>query len=134
MTYKTHQRDLITALLKSESGHVTAESLATKLKENGTPVGLTTVYRTLASLEKSGAVRKFTADGYACYQYADCEAHGRHEHLHFKCGCCGKLFHVDCDILGDISHHIKSEHDFVLDSSKTVFYGTCGTCSKAEGK
>ncbi len=134
MTYKTHQRSLITDFLKKESGHITAELIAVKLKESGTPVGLTTVYRALSSLEKSGQVRKFIADGCACYQYIDTDAKCCSEHLHFKCDSCGKLFHVDCDILKDISSHVKSDHNFTLNSSKTVFYGTCGACTAVEGK
>lgn len=126
MTYKTHQKDAVTALLRSADRHLTADEIAQLLKESGTPVGLTTVYRTLTALVESGEVKKFTHEGSACYQYGDC---GCKSHLHFKCAECGRLFHVDCDILDSLEEHVKSEHNFILDSSKTVFYGRCEDCA-----
>jgi len=30
--------------------------------------------------------------------------------------------------MNGIKEHVLEEHDFMIDSSKTVFYGICGKC------
>jgi Fur family ferric uptake transcriptional regulator len=45
-----------------------------------------------------------------------------------KCNVCGRLIHVECSELSKISLHIEEHHGFVLDPSKTVFYGICENC------
>jgi hypothetical protein len=58
----TRQRTLLTELVSKQQHAFTAEQLWTAARESG-PVGLATVYRTLALLESDGRVRKFKADG-----------------------------------------------------------------------
>ncbi len=129
MTYNTKQRTAVLSLLESCETNMTAEQISLSLKRAGTPVGLTTVYRTLSALVKEGCVRKFEEEGGSKYHYV-----GDHEncchHLHFKCGDCGKLFCVDCHLLDSITSHIEADHNFIVDSSKTVFYGKCADCAK----
>ena len=43
---------------------------------------------------------------------------------------CGRLFHTECAYLNTLSEHIKNEHGFLVDGSKTVLYGLCKTCAK----
>ena len=132
MKYKTKQRDLIlNYLIQNQDKHVTADNIIEYLKENNTPVGKSTVYRYLDALIEQNAIRKYhMEDGTsACYQLAS-QNPSCIEHYHFKCNKCGDLLHVSCDTIKSISSHIYEEHDFVLDSSKTVFYGRCGKCGE----
>ncbi|MCL2077777.1 MAG: transcriptional repressor [Oscillospiraceae bacterium] len=133
MSYSTKQRKLILNLLKEQKDrHLTAEEIVSALKADGELVGKATVYRYLDLLLESGMVRKYTAEsrtsapGGACYQLI-CRDVCR-EHFHLKCGDCGKLFHIECDYLSDIETHVKSDHDFNIDNTKTVFYGRCHDC------
>lgn len=132
--YKTKQREMILDyMIKNKDIHVTADMIINYFKLHGTPIGKTTVYRNLDKLVAENVVRKFTIeDGVsACYQYAPDGSRCR-EHYHFKCSECGKLFHVHCDFMNEISEHVYKEHKFVIDSSKTVFYGMCEECGKKE--
>lgn len=132
--YRTKQGEWIETLLKETDGaHITAEELCRRLNENGTPAGLTTVYRRLEKLTERGIVRKYTTDtkGGACYQYcgdAVCE------HFHLKCLTCGALLHADCDFLSRLSEHVGAEHGFSIDNGKTVFYGECAACRRNKKK
>lgn len=132
--YRTKQRELIEAFfLKNKENHVTAEDILKFLKENDTPVSKSTVYRYLDKMQGQGKIRKYTVEEgmCSCYQYIE-EHQSCKEHYHFKCSECGRLFHVSCDLMNEISKHIYKEHDFVIDNSKTVFYGLCGDCRRAE--
>lgn len=125
--YNTKQKREIEEIIDTFSGeHFTAEDFLEESKREGKTVGLTTVYRHLDRLVKEGRLRKYVSGNgeSACYQgTGDCT-----EHFHLKCNVCGGLFHLSCKSLDNISGHVKSEHGFVIDPSKTVFYGTCKEC------
>lgn len=129
--YKTKQKGLILECVKETGGrHFTADDIAVMLDEKGTHVGKATVYRGLDRLLCDGVIKKYTLGDKsgACYQYngASCE------HFHLKCTVCGKLIHADCDFLNKLSSHVSSDHGFVIDGSRTVFYGKCSECFRAE--
>lgn len=131
--YRTKQRELILDyLIRNKEKHVTADMIINYFKYNGTPIGKSTVYRYLDMLVSENVIRKFTIEEgkSACYQYGT-KNDKCTEHYHFKCNICGKLYHVNCDFMNEIKDHIYLEHKFIIDSSKTVFYGTCYECSKS---
>ena len=130
MGYNTKQQELILdCLKKSNSVHLTAEDVYSRLKSDGSGVGRTTVYRHLDRLTESGIVRRFTIgdNNSACYQYSGA-SNECHEHYHLKCSECGKLFHIKCEFLDELAKHIYDDHKFVLDGTKTVLYGLCEAC------
>ncbi len=131
--YNTKQGERIAALLKSAEGeHLTADEIARRLLDNGEAVGKSTVYRWLEKQVGQGTVRRFAGDKNesACYQYTggtECK-----NHYHLKCSVCGRLLHVDCEFLDQVAEHILEHHGFVLSEEKTVLYGVCADCRKAQ--
>lgn len=130
--YKTRQKEMILDyMIKNKDIHVTADMILKYFEYHGTPIGKTTVYRNLDRLVNENIIRRFNIeDGTsACYQYAadGCKCM---EHFHFKCSECGRLYHIHCELVSEIREHVFKEHGFVIDSSKTVFYGKCEECSK----
>ena len=124
--YKTKQRALVEGILSENCGrHLTVEQVVELLEKNGSHVGRTTVYRCLEKLIEEGSVQKYAAAAgeSACYQYLNGES--CHEHFHLKCTSCGRLIHIECEHLGELSEHIGSEHGFKVDKLKTVLYGLC---------
>ncbi len=129
--YKTKQKGLILECVKETDGrHFTADDIAVMLDERGTHVGKATVYRGLDRLLSDGVIKKYTLGDKsgACYQYNGSSC----EHFHLKCTACGKLIHADCDFLEKLASHVSSDHGFVIDGSRTVFYGKCSECFRAE--
>jgi Fur family ferric uptake transcriptional regulator len=129
-SYRTKQREAITAFLKtSEGAHVTAAQIATHFGNTGAPIGVSTIYRQLNKLAESGKARRFVTDGISggCYQYIDGndDCHG---HLHLKCEACGDLLHLGHETLDEIQRHIFDKHSFEMSALKTVVYGTCEHC------
>ncbi len=128
--YKTKQQDLIlNYLIEHSQEHVTVEQIYESLRNSEHQVGKTTVYRCLERLIEEGTVRKYIVeDGMsACFQYISSSEECQ-EHYHLKCCKCGQLIHLSCDFLGQVNQHIYEEHHFIVDNSKTVFYGICENC------
>ena len=130
--YKTKQKEvLIECLVENKNVHLTAIGISQRLRDKGQSMGMSTVYRHLDKLVANGLVRKYIVDenSSACYQYIDplkeCS-----EQFHLKCNSCGRLIHVDCSLMKKIAEHMKNSHGFVVDSTKTLLYGTCRECSQ----
>ncbi len=132
--YKTKQRDTILKYMTDhQDAHVTVNTISDYLSEQGTPVGTATIYRHLEKLVESGRVRKYTVDSGtgACFQYVS-EDRLCHEHFHLKCEKCGKLIHLECSFMKELSEHILAGHGFEIDPRRTVFYGSCRDCLNQE--
>ena len=131
--YNTRQGALILNYLQRSVTPFTADALADALQPQR--VGKATVYRHLERLTESGQVRRFSpAEGAsACYQYVgdrdDCK-----QHYHMVCSRCGRLFHLDCEQLSELSQHIREHHGFLLDCERTILYGVCADCARKEEK
>jgi Fur family ferric uptake transcriptional regulator len=135
--YNTRQGKLIADYLASLGDlHVTVNDIADHFRrDTGEAVGLATIYRHLEKLVNAGTICKYTPAGgeRACYQYHAPDA-AREEHFHLRCEKCGKLIHLRCDFLDEISGHVKNEHHFQINPFKTVFYGSCEDCREGIGR
>lgn len=133
--YNTKQSNAIVEYLYgARDTHMTAAAIVRHFSaEAAEHIGRTTIYRHLERLTRDGVLRKYAAPGLsgACYQYAagDCGAGIANEHYHLKCERCGTLLHLECDELPAVREHILSEHNFLLDTKRTVFYGVCNDCA-----
>lgn len=129
-TYNTRQKKIIEKFLKKNiTTQFTCEEISEKLKNEGTPVSKTTVYRYVENLTKDGKVRKITGGGCksAHYQFID-EEMNCHSHIHLKCLKCGEFIHLGCEFMSGVSEHIYEHHRFRVDNSKSVLYGLCEKC------
>lgn len=131
VTYNTKQKNLIYAVLE-ENSHtpLSCDGITDALKTRGTPVGKATVYRFIESLAQKGEIRKYidTKTKTATFQLVD-KSLNCAEHMHLKCVNCGKLIHLGCDYMSDVSEHILKHHSFRVDNSKTVILGYCEGCT-----
>ena len=132
--YRTKQMAELLAFLKSVQGrHVTVNEICEYFKDNGIPVGTTTVYRNLEKLVKEGMAAKYVVDGTssACFEYI---GNQNDTHIfasyHCKCEKCGKLIHLQCNEVDNLKRHMMEYHGFEMNTLRTVFYGTCSECKK----
>ena len=130
--YKTKQKEIVLGYLASVPGvHITASDVCAYLKEQGSPVGQSTVYRQLESLVDEGVINKYIIDGNspACFEYVGENSHGEEDVcFHCKCEKCGRLIHLHCDEVKEMQAHLSREHGFKMDPKRTVFYGLCENC------
>ena len=90
---------------------------------------LTTIYRYLDRLEKDGTVIRYVSGqgSQAAYQYVE-QGKGCCDHLHLQCVKCGRIYHLDCAFMKEISEHIEKDHGFELQCRNSVLYGICKDC------
>ena len=51
-------------------------------------------------------------------------------HFHVMCSRCGNMFHVDCELAGQLAEHLFAEHGFRVDPRASVLVGLCKDCQK----
>ena len=131
--YKTrHRDDLMEYFETTGSDHFTVSDVCEYFRQKNEPIGTATVYRQLEKMVTEGILNKYIIDANspACFQYI-----GSHEHCHedvcYHCKCekCGKLIHLHCEEIMSFAKHLETEHSFVLDPRRTVFYGICAECA-----
>ena len=131
--YNTKQYKVILDYLKSVKGeHMTASEIYVGLtaSETSPKIGQTTVYRQLERLVEEGVVDKYVIDqsSPACFEYVGDDACNEGFCVHGKCLKCGKIFHLHCDEIKDMSEHLVEHHGFTPDFHHTVIYGVCDSC------
>ncbi len=129
--YKTKQGEALVDYLKTLPGqHFTVHDVCEHCKDSGISMGQTTVYRQLEKLVSEGTVKKYIIDGNsaACFEYAPENKEETQTCFHCKCEKCGKLIHLRCEEVTEIKSHLESHHGFVLNPTRTVFYGLCEAC------
>ena len=134
-SYVTASRKKILEFLKNNSDRtVTAADIDAYLKQSGGEVNITTVYRYLDKLVKDGSVLKYVAEkgSQTVYQYVE-QGQQCERHLHLKCVRCGRIIHLDCTFMDEISNHILNDHGFVLQCRNSILYGTCRACAGKDG-
>ncbi len=127
-TYQTKQKGQLLNVLQREKKEFTIHDIYEKL--NGT-IGLTTIYRFIDKLVEEGSVQKILGKGNTTY-YQYLEECLEDNHFYLKCSCCGKVIHVDCDCVKDLSYHIQKEHQFQLEENHILISGLCKKCMKEE--
>lgn len=118
----TKQRLLIADVLKSSSGHMTAEEIYIALKNQGHNMAIGTVYRNLGLMVKDKEILHIpVTDGPDRYDKT------KFAHDHLICSCCNKLFDAD---LGDLSAYIEQKTGYKIDSYTLTANFVCPECSK----
>ena len=134
--YRTKQRDILLEYLASVPGdHTTAADVCAYFRQQGMPIGQSTVYRQLENLVAEGLLNKYIIDANspACFEYVgEAAREGADSCFHCKCERCGALIHLHCDELASIRSHLFDAHGFRLDPLRTVLYGLCEDCRKAD--
>lgn len=120
----TRQRTAVAELMETQEQFRTAQQVHDLLRDKGTAVGLTTVYRTLQALAEAGeldAVRK--PDGEVSYRRC---APGHHHHL--VCRNCGKTVEVSGEVVERWARSVASENGFRDVAHDFEFFGLCADC------
>lgn len=119
----TPQRIAIFDYLEGNKDHPSAEDIYRSIKKKFPTMSFATVYNTLASLKKTGAIRELTIDPGKKRFDPDMKFHN-----HLVC--------VTCRRVVDIEENFKFElpagmgNDFTLLESRVEFFGLCPECRK----
>ena len=119
----TSARRAVLVALAATDGHVTAEDIATTVQQSSPEVHLSTVYRTLESLEGLGVVdHVHLGHGRAVYHLAE----NRHHHL--VCESCNAVVHLPRDVYDELAQAIEQRYRFALRQHHFALIGLCEDC------
>jgi Fur family transcriptional regulator, ferric uptake regulator len=120
----TRQRTAVAAALDGADGFRSAQDIHALLREQGDPVGLTTVYRTLQALAEAGQVDVLrTDDGEAVYRRC-----GTGHHHHLVCRVCGRTVEVEGTVVEHWADQVARSHGFTDVSHTVEVFGRCADC------
>ncbi|HHV29027.1 Fur family transcriptional regulator [Acetivibrio mesophilus] len=122
----TKSRKAVIEVLESAENSLSAEDIFLCIKEQGSSVNLSTVYRTLDLMESKSLVNKIImGDGKARYELT---VDGHRHHL--VCTNCHKSVPIDFCPLEKMEKDIGKTNDFDITGHKLEIYGICPECKK----
>jgi Fur family ferric uptake transcriptional regulator len=106
---------------RSDGRHLSADEVYRLLIEEGTEIGLATVYRVLMQFEQAGVLLKHHFDGTkAVYELAE---NDHHDHL--VCLDCGKIVEFHDEAIEARQRAIAESLGFALEGHALALYGRC---------
>jgi Fe2+ or Zn2+ uptake regulation protein len=126
---RTAPRQAIVERLVGARGHVTAEELAADVQARFPSVNISTVYRTLDTLEDLGIVdHVHLGHGRAIYHLTD------DDHQHLVCEVCETVQEIPISKLRPLFRTIEREHGFEVDRRHFAIVGVCSDCRRTRSR
>ena len=124
----TPQRDAV-LVATHRLRHATPEGVWRAVRDSGSDVTLSTVYRALESLEDVGLIRHVHVDtGPPSYHVAE-----EYDHIHLSCTQCGAVASVPRAVASPFVTAIAQDTGFRADVAHASIYGLCRHCAGTEG-
>lgn len=122
----TPARRAIVEALVAAHGHLSAEDLVDQVQEATSGTHRATVYRTLDTLERLGAVVHIhLGHGRAIYHLAD------DLHQHLVCEDCGAVEEAPQRLFDSVQRRLKTTNGFVMRPYHFAVVGRCRSCATA---
>ncbi len=119
------RRAVLEVLLEGPS-HQSADDIATKVSSRYPEIHLSTVYRTLETLEGIGAIdHVHLGHGRAVYHLGD------EPHQHLVCDRCGSVTEVPNEIFSPLNETLSKRYGFHLRRNHFAVLGRCSSCENS---
>lgn len=127
----TAQRLAIADVVFRTVQHLSAEEIASALRDGGGRAGTATIYRTLDVLVRSGlVVERDFGEGFKRYE----ASRGVPHHEHLICSVCGTVTEFRDERLERMTTLLAEAHDFSRQRHRLVIHGMCGKCRTGTGR
>ncbi len=124
----TAQRQaVLKVMMEHEGEHLRPEEIYELVKGSYPEIGLATVYRTLALLNRMELVYKLDLND-GCSRYELSRNSEDHWHHHLICLKCNEVAEMEEDLLESLEGEILRKKGFVIKDHKVKFYGYCRKC------
>ena len=108
--------------------HLSAEDVYRILLEEGSEIGVATIYRVLTQFEQAGILlRHHFETGKAVYEL---NKGGHHDHL--VCVKCGEVVEFHSEEIEQLQDHVADKNGYRIVDHALYIYGVCGNCQKRE--
>ncbi len=122
-------RDAVLGALADQDCCASAQEIHERLRADGSPVGIASVYRSLDLLHGLGLVTRVdTGDGIARYEPA---LPGGEHHHHLVCIRCGGVEAFQDEALEAAIHAVGERVDFEVTWHDVALRGVCRACRRA---
>lgn len=126
----TWQREAVRSTLVEAPGFVSAQELHALLSEQGTTIGLATVYRALAGLNEAGEADMVQSpDGENLFRSCAMQRH----HHHLICRSCGDTRELAADVVEAWAKQMAAEYGFAEIEHVVDLFGLCERCREGAG-
>lgn len=126
----TKQRMAVASLVKETDDFRSAQEFHQLLRERGSNIGLTTVYRALQAMADVGEIDVLVnGDGEAIYRHCG-QSRGHHHHL--VCRDCGLAIEISGPSVERWTQGIAEENGFTAVSHTLDIFGLCPRCSRKQ--
>lgn len=120
----SRQRSAVSRFLAEQETFHTAQEIFAALRQEGTRIGLATVYRALQAMVDDGEVDVLrTGEGEAAYRRCST---GHHHHL--VCRSCGRTVEVEDEPVERWAAKVAAAHGFSDVEHEVEVFGTCADC------
>lgn len=121
----SRQRELTLQVLHENVCHPSADFIYEKMKQKMPNISLATVYRNLNQLAEAGIIRKIEGlDGAVHFD------HNTHNHYHFVCIKCNKVYDVPYDVAPNLNDEVLERTGLQVITHDITFKGICQHCQK----
>ncbi|TAM92450.1 transcriptional repressor [bacterium] len=124
----TRQRAAVLRVLQADGGHLDAEEIHERAKEELSSLGLATIYRTLDLLRELGLVQMVQYPGAAARYEARLD-----KHHHLLCTRCHELSDVEAPHLAELVSEVAASVGFQPGDFKLQVSGLCRRCRNGRG-
>jgi Fur family transcriptional regulator, peroxide stress response regulator len=123
---QTPQRLAICRYLANSREHPTANMIHEALQEEYPSLSLATVYNTLETLVKLGAINTLGAAGDEAVRYdADTSPH-----VNLACTQCGKVVDLPSQHVRALESEIAALSGYQMRGARLLYFGLCPTCQR----
>ena len=119
-------RDAVIDLLAGQDCCISAREIDDRLREQGSGVGIASVYRALDVLDDLRLVRRLDA-GEGVVRYEPADPTGEHHH-HVVCDMCGRVTAFADESLEHAIDRLAARLDYAIDRHDVVLRGECPRC------
>jgi Fur family transcriptional regulator, ferric uptake regulator len=127
----TRQRAAVLLALEASDDFRSAQQWHDLLRDDGSAIGLATVYRTLQALAETGDVDA-VRDAAGEVLYRRCGNRTRHHH-HLRCRGCGAAVEIEGPGVEEWAARLGGRHGFTSVEHTIELTGLCKDCSAKEG-
>jgi Fur family peroxide stress response transcriptional regulator len=121
----TPQRLAVFRHLAADRGHPSVEELYATVRRELPTLSLATVYKTLGSLARIGAVRRVSAGSGSRW---DAPQESHHHLVCIECGGVSDVFDTRLDALKPRAAALAERHGFAVSAHVVEILGRCATC------
>ena len=119
----TNQRLLVLQVIQQGQGHLDADEIYRRAREQNPRLSLSTVYRTLQAFKKLGLIEELHIDeGHHHYEKRSTQHH------HLVCLGCGRVVEFQYPSANLIKKNVREARDFEITSSEIRMTGYCPRC------